>query len=426
MATVCLFVACQKTNKTSTTPVVIPPTPVVAPVITSISPTTGPGTTKVTIYGTEFGTTTTAGMVTLNGDTVSIISVSPDSIVVTIPYGSSTGPVKVNINGVTATGPTFTYIPTYVVSTLAGNGVYSYRDGPGDSAEFNFPKGLAIDGQGNLYVADWGNNSIRKITPDGMVSTLIGADVLGTNSGLTSVAVDASGNIFVGLYKGVYSNVTNYVYMFTPQLVSSIAASSGEMISAGVRLRLASIQGIAAAPGGTSVYVADSYYNQIDVITYSSFGTSASVASGTDSANYSIYDNPQDVAVNAQGVYYVADGGHGQIDEGTLVLAGSSVAGYKDGTGSAAQFAYPQGIALDSKGNIYVSDAVNSNIRMITPAGVVTTIAGIYAFGAPGGFLDGPGTSAEFSDPTGIAVDAKGNIYVVDQYNCRIRKISIQ
>ena len=101
-------------------------------------------------------------------------------------------------------------------------------------------------------------------------------------------------------------------------------------------------------------------------------------------------------------------------------LAGSGTSGFADGTGTAAQFANPTGVAVDSSGTVYVADSSNNRIRKITPAGVVTTLAASGTYG----FADGTGTAAQFANPTGVAVDSSGTVYVADAYNKRIRKIT--
>ena len=210
---------------------------------------------------------------------------------------------------------------SWEVSTLAGSTV-GFRDGLGTTAQFNFPSGVALDAGGNVYVADFSNNLIRKITPEGLVSSLAGStegfrDGSGTSAQFNSpigVAVDAAGN----------------------------------------------------------VYVADSFNNRIRKIT----------------------------------------------PEGLVsTLAGSTV-GFRDGAGTSAQFSYPIGVEVDAAGNVYVADYGNHLIRKITPEGLVSTLAGSTV-----GFRDGSGTSAQFNGPTGVAVDAEGNVYVADESNHLIRRI---
>jgi sugar lactone lactonase YvrE len=136
------------------------------------------------------------------------------------------------------------------------------------------------------------------------------------------------------------------------------------------------------------------------------------------------FNGPRGVAVDAKGNVYVADTGNHRIrmisPAGQVTtLAGGSEPGYKDGKGSEARFNYPADIAADAAGNLYVADTANHCIRKITPEGVVTTLAGN---GKPGD-TDGPLAEAQFRAPEGVAVDSQGNVYVADTGNQRIRKI---
>jgi len=213
----------------------------------------------------------------------------------------------------------------WTVSNLAGTSTAGYGDGTGTAARFSAPQGIAADSSGNIYVADTGNNRIRKITPSGVVTTLAGFSTADYGDGTGTAA------------------------------------------------RFSAPQGIAADSDG-NIYVADTGNNRIRKITPSGVVTT---------------------------------------------LAGFSTADYADGTGTAARFSAPQGIAVDSDGNIYVADTGNNRIRKITQSRVVTSLAGT----STAGYGDGTGTAARFSAPQGIAADSSGNMYVADTDNNRIRKI---
>jgi DNA-binding beta-propeller fold protein YncE len=164
-----------------------------------------------------------------------------------------------------------------------------------------------------------------------------------------------------------------------------------------------------------------------DSVTTLAGNGSAGFINGHDSTVIK-FNSPAGVAVDAAGNIYVADCWNHCIrkispaDSLTTTLAGSGDAGYIDGTGTAARFSCPTGVAVDAAGNVYVADCRNNYIRKITPDGKVTTIAGT----GEQGFADGAGMAAKFNAPTGIAVDAAGNIYVADCWNHCIRKITVR
>ncbi len=263
-----------------------------------------------------------------------------------------------------------------LVSTFAGS-TSGYVEGTGTAANFNFPSGVASDAAGFLYVADYGNSAIRKITPSGVVSTLAGGVSMGSNDGTgsaaqfsnpTGVAANSAGNVFVA------DRTNNRIRKITPGgVVTTLAGST---------------QG----------------YND-----------------GTGSSAQFYF--PIAVAADDLGNVYVADYGNHKIRKitsgGVVTTFAGSTAGFADGIGTAAQFYNPSGLALDSFGNLFVADAGNNRIRKITPAGIVSTYAGSIQ-----GNADGIGTAAQFRNPTGVVIDAAGIIYVADTYNHTIRKIS--
>jgi sugar lactone lactonase YvrE len=262
-----------------------------------------------------------------------------------------------------------------MVSTLAGNGNQGLINAPGVLASFNQPMGIAVDAAGNVYVGDAGNDRIRKITPAGVVSTLAGSDSTGYADGADTsasffhpegIALDRAGNVFV--------------------------ADAGNNLIRKVN------------PGGT-------------VSTFAGNGT------GEGEAN--IFSSPTGVTVDASGNVYVANYINNnilKINASVVIstLAGSGAAGAANGAGSLATFYFPNSVAVDAANNVYVADGINNLVRKITPGGLVSTLAGSGVAGA----TDGTGTAASFDGPAGLAVDVAGNVYVADSNNNLIRKIN--
>jgi sugar lactone lactonase YvrE len=310
-----------------------------------------------------------------------------------------------------------------LVSTFAGSGSQGSANGLGIAASFNDPLGITVDAKGNIYVADYGNYMIRKITPAGTVSTYAGT---GTKGSTVDSALLASFNSpdalaadhFGNLYLTDQDNLQ--IRKISPAGIVSIFAGSGKVGSdngVGIAASFSSLNGIATDAAG-NVYVSDS--NVIRKI--SRDGTVSTFATG-DSTN--ALDEPSGIAIDAKGNIYVSDTGNNlirEISSGGVIstFAGSGKQGNADGTGTAASFNFPEGLAADAAGNLFVADVNNRLIRMITPAGVVTTIAG---GGTVAPNTNGTGTESSFYTPTGIAIDASGNIYISDTNNELIRKV---
>jgi sugar lactone lactonase YvrE len=334
------------------------------------------------------------------------------------------------------TSPAETY-PT--VSNLAGQaGNQGSTNGAGIIATFSNPFGVAVDGSGNVYVGDLGNNLIRKITPAGVVSTLAGvqgvagsvngAGITATFSHPQGMAVDASGNVYVA------DTVNNLIRLITPAGVASTFAGSGSSGAVNGPVSLASFKypyGVAVDNLG-NVYVADFNNHLIRKISGGVVSTLAGQAGIPGFANGSgstaLFYHPQGVAVDGSGNVYVADTGNEVIREISPAGVVSTLAGEQgnggsnNGGGVTATFSSPEGVVVDGSGNVYVADSGNNRIRKIIPGSFVSTYAGTGNWGD----ANGPATIASFNNPYSVALDASGNLYVGDTGNDLIRKIQGQ
>jgi len=312
------------------------------------------------------------------------------------------------------------------------------NDGLGSVARFNRPRGVAVDGAGSVYVADTENHTIRKITPAGEVTTLAGlGGFSGTNDGVgdaarfnepISVAVDTNGNVFVGDYKNqTIRKITSAGEVTT---LAGSPGQSGTNDGPGSVARFNQPVGVAVDKSG-NVYVGD--YANCTLRKITPAGTVTTLAGspgqfGNVNGNGSAarFGFLLGVTVDSTGNIYAADRGNYTIRKITpagdvTTLAGSAGQnGSADGTGGAAQFFYPNGVGVDSVGYVYVTDQLNNTIRRVTSAtAVVTTLAGSVG---QSGFADGIGSEALFDVPTGLAADRVGTVYVADTFNNRITK----
>jgi len=417
---------------------------------------TGPVSNGATLNGTvnpnglmttayfQYGSTAAYGSVTTGqnagsgitglGLNASVSGLSPATIyhyriVATNSVGTSYGSdqIFVTANGMGIYWSNFVGSPT-------GSGT---TDGSGSSARFNAPRGVAVDGSGNIYVADYFNQTIRKITSSGVVTTLAGsAGVSGTANGTggvarfkspEGVAVDGSGNIYV-------ADTSNQTIrkVTSSGVVTTLAGDPGFSCSfdgTGSGAGFCYPQGV-AVDGSGNIYVADSNNQTIRKVTPSGVVTTVAGSAGTTgtangTGSAARFNEPAAVVVDGSGNVYVADSNNATVRRMTssqvvTTVAGSpGLTGTSDGTGNAALFNWPTGVTADTSGNIYVADAASNTIRMMTPGGVVTTIGGLAGVS---GTADGPGSSARFSSPRAIAVSSFGIFYVADENNNRISK----
>jgi sugar lactone lactonase YvrE len=336
--------------------------------------------------------------------------------------------------------------PGAVVTTYSGTPKnYQSFNRFGAIGAFFRPAALGVNAGGVVFVADTGNSSILEVLPGGLAFIVLGTNA--TNGGIdTSIAVDSGGNIYIA------DPLADVVQKLTPEGVALVLAKGTnpqggpDVIVQGVNF-IGGMAGV-ALDGNGNVFYTDSANNTVGEITAGGVvttiaGTSGVAGSADGTGPAAQFNDPTSIAVDGGGNLYVADTVNNTIRKiapggGVTTIAGTAgVYGSADGTGSAAQFDQPQGVATDGAGNVYIADTGNNTVRRMTPGGVVTTLAGTpLSLAPPPGSsvgppiqipthgLDGTGPAAQFYGPTGLAVDAKGNVFVSDTYNQTVRMIT--
>ncbi len=381
-------------------------------------------------------------LIVVDGGKGRIRQVSPDGVMSNVPIGTMSAPHSITIDSagilyVADSNGIRRIAANGAITTLAGAPTVDF-DGDGGratSAHLRYPNKVAVDTLGNLYVTDTGNNRIRKVSPEGIITTVAGVGSAGLSGdggqaalaelkSPSGVAVDAGRNVFIAdtgnaRVRRVSSDGIISTIVGTGSCCVGDLGDGGPATSA----QLNGPMGLAVTTGGT-LYVADSGNNRIRKLTPD--GTITTVAGPA------ILSRPGDVALDSFGNIYIADSSNFQIRRVTPAGVMSTVAGlFSNGSGgfagdggpaTAARFAYIDGIAIDAAGDIYAADGLNWRIRKISRDGTVNTVVGN---GLPGFSGDG-GTpaAAELSIPVGVAVDAAGNLYIADAGNNRIRKVA--
>lgn len=325
---------------------------------------------------------------------------------------------------------------TVTVSTISGS-LPGYFDNSCTYSLFYEPSGLAVDASGNIFVADKSNTCIRKISSTCVVTTFAGSSgSIGTADGIGTAArfgyllgmtMDATGNLYV-------TDGFNRIRKITPSaLVSTVAGTTtaGYADGPAATAMFNGPAGMAVDATG-NVYVADALNHRIRKIStsgiVSTFAGSGVAALTDGSGTTASFNEPTGLAFDAVGNLYVADRMNHCIRKITptgvvSTFVGSAISGFDDGTGTAAHLFEPTGIAFDFAGNMYITEKFNNRVRKITSSAVVKTIAGDFSANASGA-SDGEGSVARFFSPMAIVVDNSGNLIVVDQSNNRIRKIT--
>jgi sugar lactone lactonase YvrE len=335
------------------------------------------------------------------------------------------------------------------ITTVAGTGAYGFSgdNGPATVAMLNDPAGVAVDSAGNLYIADYANSRIRKVTAStGYITTVAGTGTFGYNgdNGFataaylddpTGVAVDSSGNFFIADY---YNERVREVNASTG-LITTVAGSGGTPSFSGdgglaTAAKLYYPSGVALDSSG-NLYIADSDNNRIRVVNHGT-GMISTFAGGYlgdgAAATTAALDAPYGAAVDAYGNIFVADTSDNRVREinhatGLITtVAGTGATGYNgdNGFATAATLYNPRGVALDSSGNLYIADSSNDRIRKVNLAtGTIATVAGngLAGYSGDGGLA----TAAELSNPYAIALDSSGDLFIADYSNQRIREVKL-
>lgn len=320
-------------------------------------------------------------------------------------------------------------LPNMVSSFAGTKGVYNpITDGQGVSAVFSAPASLSANASGNIFVSEIGSNLIRKITASGFVSTIAGGTA-GSFNNPSGVAADNSGNVYVA------DSYNNRIQKITPSgVVSTLAGTGigGYTDGIGTSAQFNAPAAIAVDASG-NVYVADGSYTVRKITPEGNVSTLAGgylLSGDTDGlGSLARFGQMKGIAVDAFGNVYVADKGSCKIKKITpsgnvsTISGNGCTDGALDGPVASAKFGSLNGMAIDDTGNLFVIDYGKFNadrrIRKITSSGIVSTVAGSMS-----GYTDGLITSAQFSSPMGIAVDALGSIYVGENVDQTIRKIT--
>ncbi len=307
-------------------------------------------------------------------------------------------------------------ISTYAGSAASG---FSGDNGPADKAALTAPMALALDSSGNLYILTNGDGRIRKVDTKAVITTVAGAGTAGFADGdaakaqfyfPTGLAIDGSGNLFVAdaLNMRIRKVASGSVSTVAGNGILSYSGDNGPALAAQLNTPL----GVAVDASG-AVYVADAYNNVVRKVAKN--GVISNVAGNGQAGNSDPQlDHPQAVAADPAGNVYIADTQNSRIRKVTAAGTGSNLAG-------SDQFYTPTGVAADAAGNVYVADLSRNMVRRISAGGAVTTVAGTGNAGSSG---DGKAaTSALLNSPRAVALDAAGNLYIADSGNYRIRRV---
>ncbi len=388
-------------------------------IITDINPTTGPHGITLKVNGRNFATSANENSVRINGALAAITASSHTSVDVTVPLGAGTGPVTATVNGVTATGPIFTYILSSVVSTFS---------------QFQAPFGTAVDANGNLYISDINNHIIRRLTPAGVLTTFAGDGLAGYADANSPLQARFNRPAGLAIHNGnlyIADNGNHCIRRLT--LATGVITTYAGFPQAGyadgpaLQSQFNGPIGLAGDAQG-NLYVGDTNNSRVRLI---ATNATVSTVAGNGQLGFAdgvgiaaMFNGITGMAVDGNGILYVADALNHRIrridGQGAVTtFAGNGTAGLVNNTGTSARFNGPYDVATDASNNVYVADVGNHAIRRITPQRVVTTIGG----NGSAGMIDGTGAASRFNQPTSLVVLSDGTIYVADFGNNRIRRI---
>ncbi|MBO9732955.1 MAG: IPT/TIG domain-containing protein [Chitinophaga sp.] len=393
-------------------------------IIEKFSPMKGGTGAEILVYGDNFNNDTTGVTVLVNGVRAVVTGTVANRLIFLVPEGAGSGKITISVNGTSATSTQdFNYLPAQYVSTMTGSGIAGYKDGDSATARFNFQygQGMTHDAAGNLYITDGGNNNIRKITPDGKVTTVAGSNTSGgywngpvaeaTFNHPYGIEIDKDNNIYVAdTWNGALRKIS-------ADGMVSLVAWVGDITDVAIDKRNGKVYVAQFGPGKIL---------EVDPIN----GNLTEVASG--------FQNLSAIEIDSKGNFYGVDNSRsfiGRVDAASkqmTVIAGAMwQTGLVDGQGTAAKFDHPWGIAIDKNDNLYIGgnggasygggdNNTNQCIRFIEAnTWNVTT----YAGSSSKGYADGLASLSLFNVPVGLTVDDKGVVYVMDAMNYRIRKI---
>jgi sugar lactone lactonase YvrE len=408
------------------------------PTITSFLPDIAGIGYPFVVNGTNFSTDTSKNIVAVNGVTARDSLATPTQLLSFVPVGATSGKISVTVDGQAVSSFSSMQIKTLTSITMAGTGASGSNDGAGNVATFSGVWSATPDGNGNYYISDPNNSRIRKMTSDGTVSTYTGSAGFGnTNGNLTTakfgspydVAFDNLGNMYVS------DLAMNNIRKIAPDgtvtnFAGDIAGNHGLTDATGAAARFNSPMGL-AVDANNNVFVVDDGNSSIRKITSAGVVTTLAGIGSTGSADgtgaAASFNSPYSIAIDGSGNLYVTDAGNFKIRRITqagvvTTFAGSGNTGIADGPAATASFTSPAGITIDATGNFWVTDRIHGRIRMISPAGIVYTLAGNGLDAS----IDGVGYFSSFSNPLGIDADAGGVLIVVDNATNKIRKITVQ